>query len=298
MVWIEIKNLLDKAGGVIGSFSFFDLLDILVVALVLYKAIQLIRETRAIQLVKGIILLGGLYALVSLLEMNAMKYIFEKVFNMGIIAIIVLFQPEFRNAIEHMGRSNIRFFGLFGKNYNKQQQRNQMEVSIQSVCKACESMSDKRVGALIVLERRSLLGDIVATGTLLDAKPSADLIRNIFYPKSPLHDGAMILRDGKVYAAGCILPLTANKEISRELGTRHRAALGISEESDALVVVVSEETGTISVAEAGKMERNLSADNLREWLYNGIHGEEEQPNAESASPVRFLKGVRRWKGKK
>lgn len=298
MVWEAIRDILDKAMGVIRSFEVFDFFDIILVAFVIYKAVQLVRETRAVQFVKGIIIIGGLYLVVSLLEMNAMKYIFQNVFDVGIIAVIVLFQPEFRRAIEQMGRSKFGFFGFFGKNVDEQTRRNQIEIAIQSISKACENMSDKRIGALIVVERMSMLGDIVKTGTVLDAQPSSDLINNVFYPKSPLHDGAMIVRSGKVYAAGCILPLTQNREISREMGTRHRAAIGISEESDALVVVVSEETGKISIAEDGKITRNLSGDDLREWLHNGIFGEEEENPEEISMPKRLLKGAKIWKRKK
>ena len=300
MVWDIIRDVFDKFLGIVASFRFTDFLDIIAVAFILYKFIQLVRETRAVQFVKGVVIIGSIYIIVTLCNMNAMEYLLRNLFSVGFLAAIVLLQPEIRRAIEQMGRSRIGIFKTFGRDYEKIERRNEIEICVQSICKACENMSDKRIGALIVIERLSMLGEIVKTGTVLDAQPSTDLIKNVFYPKSPLHDGAMIVRDGKIYAAGCILPLTANREISSELGTRHRAAIGMSEESDALVVVVSEETGFISIAEKGKLNRDLEVDELRSLLHTGIFGEtDEDDNEKNMNKVtRIWKEGFKWKRKK
>ncbi len=247
-----------------------DILDILIVAFVIYKAIELFRDTRAGQLFKGIAILVVIFFLAQWFNMISLKWLLLKVIDSAIIAIAIVFQPELRRALERVGRSKL---GGIGKNASLEDERDVMMRCIDAVCKAAGSMQEQRIGALIVFERSTLLGEIINTGTIVNADTSTQLIGNIFYPKSPLHDGAMVIREGRVYAAGCILPLTSNNNINSQLGTRHRAAIGMSENSDALVVVVSEETGNISVAINGKMTRDFNAITLRDELNKHLMSE-------------------------
>ncbi len=241
------------------EFSISNLLDILIVAFIIYKAIQLLRETKTGQLLKSLLIIATVYLLSLWLNLFMLKTIMEYVFQIGFIAIVIVFQPEFRRALEKLGRSNMSTFGKI----TKVEEEEAVKSCIDAVLRACKSMQDSKTGALIVFEKSTLLGDVIGTGTIINAQTTSDLIQNIFFPKSPLHDGAMIIRGARIYAAGCILPLTSNPDISRELGTRHRAAIGISEESDAVVVVVSEETGVISVTRGGGITRNHTIITLR-----------------------------------
>lgn len=267
----ELKN------AVLSFNSFSDVLDLLFVAFIIYAAIKLIRETKAIQLAKGFILIVLVYAVVSLLHMETSSYIFSMVFSNLLLVLVVIFSPEIRHALESVGRSSVSNFSIFsiksGDNLKKQELINNM---INSVSRASAEMSDKKIGALMVFERDTLLGEIIETGTAVDAEFSPEIIGNIFFPKAPLHDGAMIIRNGRICAAGCILPLTHNNDLSSSLGTRHRAAIGMSEQSDALVVVVSEETGAISVAEKGRLKRNISDGDLREILSQNFSVKENE----------------------
>ena len=238
-----------------------DIIDILLIAYVLYKAIDLFQKSRAGQLMKGIIILLGVSALAQWLDLVSVKWVLNIFINSVIIIIAIIFQPELRRALERVGRGQI-----IGGGRSYDSGRDSMLKCIDSVCKSCASMQEQKVGALIVFERSTLLGEIVDTGTVIDAEASAQLVSNVFFPKSPLHDGAMILRDGRVLAAGCILPLTANNRLNSDLGTRHRAAIGISETCDAAVVIVSEETGIISIAVNGEITRNYNPITLREEL--------------------------------
>ena len=244
-----------------------DLLDVLLVAFVIYSIIKLIRETRAIQLAKGVLLLAVLYVIVSLLDMQASEYIMSFVFGNLLLILIVIFSPEIRHALESVGRSSVSNINIFNfRNRSDDLLEENVRNAINCVCRACADMSDKKIGALIVFEKDTMLGEIIKTGTAVDAVVTTELIGNIFFPKAPMHDGAAIIKDGRVAAAGCILPLTDNNELSSELGTRHRAAIGLSESSDAVVAVVSEETGAISVAEKGVLKRGISDGDLREIL--------------------------------
>ncbi len=244
-----------------------DLLDVILVAFVIYSAIKLIRETKAIQLAKGVLLLVAVYFVVTLLDMETSKYILSLIFGNLLIILVIIFSPEIRHALESVGRSSVSNINLFNlKNRDEAVMQEQIKNSINSVCRACSDMSDKQIGALIVMEKETKLGGIAKTGTFLDANVTAELLCNIFFPKAPMHDGAVIIKDGKVVSAGCILPLTGYNNISSDLGTRHRAAIGMSESSDAIIIVVSEESGHISVAEKGRLKRNISGGDLRELL--------------------------------
>lgn len=280
MILLSFVENFEQLKKALFSFDrFSDLLDVLLVAFVIYSAIKLIRETRAIQLAKGVILLALLYLGVTVLDMQASQYIMSFVFGNLFLILVVIFAPELRHALESVGRSsvsNISFLNF--KNRDEYLLKEAVENSINCVCKACADMSDKRIGALIVFEKETILGDIIKTGTLVDAKVTVEIIGNIFFPKAPMHDGAAVIKDGRVVAAGCILPLTGNNDISSDLGTRHRAAIGMSENSDAIVAVVSEETGAISVAEKGKLKRNISDGDLREILMKNFIRDYDKPN--------------------
>lgn len=263
-----------------------DLLDVILVAFVIYSGIKLIRETRAFQLAKGVILLAGIYLVVTLFEMRASEFILSFIFTNLLMILVVIFAPELRHALESMGRSSVSVFNIF-KNRDETELQENIKNSINSVCRACTDMSDKQIGALIVFEKETLLGEISKTGTNLDAKVTTELIGNIFFPKAPMHDGAVIIKDGRVVSAGCILPLTGKNDVSSELGTRHRAAIGMSETSDAIVIVVSEETGAISVAKKGYLNRDISVGDLREILNKNLTDEN---NGDSSRLKRILRG--------
>ncbi len=231
----------------------FDIIDIFVMAFIIYKAIGFLRESRAGQLVKGLIILFLVFAIAKWWDLAVLKWTLTKVMNSLIIAVAVIFQPELRRILENVGRTKFSNGQFFDRDENV------ISESIDKITKAAGFMQEKKIGALIVFERTTQLGEIINTGTVIDANPSVSIVNNIFFPKSPLHDGAMIVRDGRIYAAGCILPLSHNTDISSQLGTRHRAAIGMSENSDAVVLVVSEETGIISIVVGGKITRNYNS---------------------------------------
>lgn len=284
-----ITEFFNRIISVFSTFRFSDFLDIVLVAVILYLCIRIIRETRAMQLVKGIFFIAVVYFVVNLLNMEASTYIFKSIFSNILLIVAILFAPELRNILEQIGKGTAR------KNFKTvihpgvALDINEIENCIESVIKACSNMSDTKTGALIVFENETLLGNIIDSGTIVDAKASRALIENIFYPKTPLHDGAMVIRNGSVYAAGCILPLT-KKNVKSSLGTRHRAAIGLSEESDAIVVVVSEETGAISVARNGTLTIDISDGDLRDILMN-----EFVPSGSASDDKIITKLVRRVK---
>ncbi len=240
----------------ISNIRIFDIVDILLVALILYKAMEFLRETRSGQLVKGIAVLIIVYLLANWFKLAVMRWLLSAVVDSIIIALAIIFQPEIRRILERVGQAN------FGKAKILDDETQRLSDCIDAVCKAAGLMQENKIGALIVFERKTQLGEIIDTGTIIDAVSSVSMVNNVFYPKSPLHDGALIIRNGRLYAAGCILPLTQTKGFSSHLGTRHRAAIGMTENSDATVVVVSEETGNISVVYDGEMTRNYNAVSL------------------------------------
>ncbi len=281
----------------IHSFRFADALDITFVTYILYNAVKLVRETRAGQLVRGILVLMLVWGVSYWLQLYLMQTIISYLFQFAFIALLVIFQPEIRRALEQIGRSGIsgsktRIFGLSFASGEAELRMQQTRRAVNAVVDAAAQMSRQKTGALIVFERKTKLGDIIDTGTVVNAVPSAQIIGNIFFNKAPLHDGAMIIRDGKVYAAGCILPLTKNANISLELGTRHRAAIGISENSDAVVVVVSEETGQISVVVNGTIRRNYTRETLNSELKNLLLSESAEPSEKKQS---WIPSIRRTK---
>lgn len=289
-----VIDLYEQVKRALSSFSgVSDLLDVLLVAFVIYSAIKLIRETRAFQLAKGVLILALIYLVVTLLEMQVSEFILSFIFGNLLMILVIVFAPELRHALESMGRSSVSVFNVFNfKNRDESELQENIRNSINSVCRACTDMSDKQVGALIVFEKETLLGEISKTGTQLDAKVTTELIGNIFFPKAPMHDGAAVIKDGRVISAGCILPLTSNADLSSELGTRHRAAIGMSESSDAIVVVVSEETGAISVAEKGHLRRNISVGDLREILTKNFTNE---TNGDTSKIKKIFRGGKNGK---
>ena len=266
-----VIELAEPVINFIRDFGLFDLADIVLVALAIYYCIKLIRQTRAFHLVKGIVFLAIVYFVVSALDMPATSYLFSHLFGDIVIVMILLFQPEIRQAIESFGRGDFRKVNIFSKNNNYAVE--EYRASASNIAKAAANMSEKKIGALIVVEGKTMLGDVINTGTTVDSSVSSAVIENIFFPKAPLHDGAMVIRDNRILSAGCILPLT-QKNISKELGTRHRAAIGITEHSDAIVVIVSEETGAISIARGGSLKRNLTLGELIEELTKYMAPEE------------------------
>lgn len=279
----------------ISQFRFLDALDIILVTFIIYSGIKLVRETRAGQLVKGIIVLLLLWA-VSFKRLYMMQTILNYLFQFSFIAVMVVFQPEIRRGLEQIGRSGIGhktgwFLGLNPGVAEERMQQNRRAVNM--VVDAASQMSKQKTGALIVFEMKTKLGDIIDTGTIIHAVPSVPIISNIFFNKAPLHDGAMIIRDGQVYAAGCILPLTKNDMVAIELGTRHRAAIGMSENSDAVVVVVSEETGQISVVVNGVITRNYSRETLKSELETLVLSNEKEQGEKKQSWIPSIRRVKK-----
>lgn len=248
---------------------FWDVLDIAVLAVLIYKGFTLIKETRVGGLIKGVILIFVMYLIMDVVEMRAMAYLLSKVFEIGLLALVVLFQPELRRSLEKVGHSRVSKLPVFSSLTAETADALAAKwgTAIEAICDACEDLSATTTGALIVIEQESKLGEQIDTGTVLNADPSKELFGNIFYPKTPLHDGAVIMRDGMILAAACFLPKPQKEEtINKALGSRHRAAIGMSENSDAIVIVVSEETGTISVAENGDLTRGYTRDSLKKLL--------------------------------
>ena len=271
----KIRSFASYIWNIIRDVGIVDIIDIAIVAIVFYYIYKFIRERRAGKLAAGILILMFIQFISNLLNMHAMQFILHNVFQVGMIAIIIVFQPELRSALEKMGSEPLRSLRSIGE--SKSGEKAQTSAMISEVTEAVCDMSLDKTGALIVIERATKLGDIIKSGTIINANPTAFLIRNIFFNKAPLHDGAMIIRDDRLYAAGCFLPLSTNNDIIKDLGTRHRAAIGMSENSDAVIVVVSEETGTISIAVDGQLKRNFSYNSLKNELTGLLLSESEPP---------------------
>ena len=290
MIFESIFDFFSKITSL--NFGILDFIDICLVTFVLYNAIKLIRETRAFLLVKGLLLLGVVYFVIYQLQMQASLYIFRLVFQNLFIVLIILFQQEIRQVIERIGKNNFSSLGNIFKS-SHDDLADTVRDAIIEIAKAVQRMSDSKTGALIVMENEMLLGDIVRTGTPVDAKITHELVGNVFFPKSPLHDGAAIVRNGRLLCAGCVLPLTKSEDISSDLGTRHRAALGISEQCDAMVIVVSEETGTVSIAFKGALERNVNEAQLREILSDYLIKDDDSSNSSGGFFRKILKGLKK-----
>ncbi len=258
-IWEWFKN------GI--HISIFDIIDIAIITTAIYQILKLFKNTRAMNVLKGVALLIVAMAVASWLQLPTTEWLLSSVVTSGIVIVFVLFQPELRLVFENFGRGNF---------HDKKTMELNVDKTVSELVTVCDNLSRRHVGALLVFQQNNDLKDIVATGTVLDANISSGLIENIFEPNTPLHDGAMILSGTKIIAAGCFLPLSENNNIEKKLGTRHRAALGMSERSDAIVVIVSEETGVISVARSGSFMRYLDLETLRQLLKDMYTKEDEQ----------------------
>ena len=268
--------------NIVSSVGLTDILDIAIVAFLVYTVLGFIRETRAEQLAKGLLVLVVVTLLSDIFHLYTLHWILSNLMTVGLLALVVLFQPELRRALEKLGRS--KFINITGDVDKDDAKRIVTEMS-----KAIELMSASRTGALMVIERETTLNDIVETGTIIDAAISTEMIGNVFYEGAPLHDGAVIVSGGRLYAAGCVLPLTQNKKLGKELGTRHRAGIGITEASDALVIIVSEETGVISLAQNGELTRFVDAKKIEKTLL-GLYLQEEQKGIFTEAFIKVFRG--------
>ena len=246
--------------GLFSGFRIIDVIDIAIVSFIIYKVLGFVRSTRAEQLAKGLLVIIVAAFVSDLLDLYIVNWILTGIINVGIIALVVVFQPELRRGLEYLGR------GRFTRQFSLKEES--ISGNVDMIVQAVEYFSKRKEGAIIVVERQTALQDIAETGTIVDATLSEDLLENLFYKGSPLHDGAVILRSDRILAAGCVLPLTMNPNLSRDLGTRHRAGIGISEVSDAVAIIVSEETGIISVAQDGKLQRFQDGRSIERLLLN------------------------------
>ena len=254
------QTFLSQLLATLKTFTFKDFIDVTIIALLLFYLLRLFRQSRVGQLIKGFLILLAVYGVSYLFQLTMLKYILNSIFTYWAIIFIVVFQPELRLGLERLGRSYKRLRSFVSSTV--QNPEDQIYRALSDVADTCAVFSKSKTGALIVFERETPLGEIADSGTVLNSDVSPALLGNIFFNKAPLHDGACIIREGKIHAAGCILPLSDNLNISQDLGTRHRAAIGMSEASDAVVVVVSEETGSISVALNGMLTRDFKRDDL------------------------------------
>ena len=289
-----INEWLESFAAVMRTFRVKDAIDIFAIGLIIFYISKLVRETRAVQLVKGILILLLFYGVANIFNFTMMTALLNRFFEFAVIVLFIVFQPEIRKFLEQIGRSNYSYrrfkkllVGTAG-DYALPAISSYLSIYIEAIMQ----LHERKTGALIVFERRTRLGDIADTGTIINATPSIMMIGNVFFNKAPLHDGAMIVRDGKVFAAGCILPLTHdNKHVDDNLGTRHRAAIGVSEVSDAVVVVVSEETGAVSIALNGEITRDYTRETLTKELDRLLIRSESEPAEKFSLRKRREKGA-------
>lgn len=277
-----VKNALKMIWNVVQSVTFMDIIDIILMTYIVYLVIKLVKETRAGQLVKGILLIIAAYIISTQIGLKSISYIIKSALDIGILALLIMFQPEIRRALEKAGRTKFGI-GILGLGDSSGGTAEKWNIAIEAICDSCMDLSSTKTGALIVIERKTKLGEQIENGTIINAVPSKELFGNIFFPNTPLHDGAVIIRDGIILAAACFLPKPQKEElINKKLGSRHRAAIGMSENSDAIVIVVSEETGQISIAENGVLVRDFTRFKLNEHLRESlITKPEEQPKKSS-----------------
>lgn len=266
---MSAMDIIESIISVVKTAQWVDILDILLLSYIVYAVIKLVRETRAGQLMKGLLVCLIAFLIAKWLDMKAITYILTEVFDIGLLALVIMFQPELRRALEKAGHGRL---GLnIGLNRSATESAAIWNNAIEAICDSCVELSATYTGALIVVERQTKLGEQIDNGTVLNAQPSKELFGNIFYPKTPLHDGAVIMRDGMIMAAACFLPKPQKEElVNKKLGSRHRAAIGMSENSDAVVIVVSEETGSISVAENGVLTSGFTRERLSEFLQSRL----------------------------
>ena len=287
-----VLAFLEKIGNYLLLVRFTDILDVIIIAFLVYKLLDLVKSTRAENILKGVVIFLLALWLSEIFHLNGIAYILGNMVQVGILALIILFQPEIRQILEKLGSRNIRLLRAF----TPAQQQTELEKAIDQTVIACSEMSKTKTGVLIVFERHILLDDMVRSGTVLDAAVSAELLKNIFFVKAPMHDGAVIIRHGRILGAGCMLPLSKNVNLSRDLGMRHRAGIGMSENSDAVVVIVSEETGSISVAVGGMLKRHLMPETLSKLLRNELMPQPEEPEEKPRRSLTEVLGLRRKEG--
>ena len=285
----KVLALLENIGSYLLLIRISDVLDIAIIAFLVYSLLRMVKSTRAENILKGVVAFLLALGLADILQLNAISYIMKNLVQVGILAIIVLFQPEIRQILEKVGSRNIKLLKVF----NDPKQQSELETAIDQTVRACEIMSRERTGVLIVFERDIRLDDMVRSGTMLDAAVSSELLKNIFFVKAPMHDGAVIIRHGRILGAGCMLPLSRNVNLSRDLGMRHRAGIGMSENSDAVVVIVSEETGSISVAIGGMLKRHLMPETLGKLLRNELMPPEEETEDKPRRTLAEILGLNR-----
>lgn len=266
-LWEEIGNFFEFVKTAFYEFSFADALDILLLTLFFTLAVKFLKGRKAGALIIGILVCLVVFVVALVLDLSGVRFILSGIFQIGALAVIIIFQPEIRDALEKLGSGSIHGILTIGE----QKHRKQMYYrAIDAICSAVRELSASKTGALIVIERTTQLDDVVQTGITINADVNSYLLRNLFFNKAPLHDGAVIIDEGRIMAAGCLLPLTRRSDVDSDLGTRHRAALGMSETSDAIIIVVSEETGIVSVAYDCTLTRNFTADSLRKYLMKKI----------------------------
>ncbi len=280
----DLLSSLESGIASLRTAGIMDVVDVLIVAYIIYRMMKLLKDTSAARLAKGIIVLGLALLLSSWLGLTSISYILRTAVYYAPFVLVIIFQPELRRLLEQLGKGNLSRLLV------PSDDPDEIEAAISATVSACADMSKTKTGVLIVFERKERLGEIVATGTVIDAIPSPELLKNIFFKNSPLHDGALIMRAGKICAAGCVLPLSGSQTLSRDLGTRHRAAVGMSESADSVLVVVSEETGAISVAIGGMLKRHLSPEVLRKVLEAELISD-NKPDKKRISALRNI-----WKG--
>lgn len=288
----SIISVLENIWRYLTLIRITDVLDISIMSFAIYKLLSLVRSTRAENILKGIVIFILALWLSSLLNLRGINYILSYVVEWGVLALFVVFQPELRRGLEQLGSKNIRLLRFL----TPEQRSTELEKAIDQTVVACTEMSRSRTGVLIVFERSLVLNDMLRSGTELDARVSSELLKNIFFVKAPMHDGAVIIRNGRILGAGCMLPLSKNVNLSRDLGMRHRAGIGMSENSDAVVVIVSEETGSISVAIGGMLKRHLMPETLSKLLKNELMPAPEQETETRKDPPWFLRRIRQQKG--
>ena len=279
----ELSSYFIRMLNYISTIGFWDAIDILIVAYLFYKVIDLVRKTSSYNIAKGILFLLIAIFISGVAHLTMVNYILKKTVEIGLIALVIIFQPELRKLLAKVGSQNL--YGIFS---SKSRAESEIEAAITQTVLACDQMSKTKTGALIIFERNIKLSDIMTTGTIIDADTTAELLKNIFYPKAPLHDGALIIRNARIAAAGCVLPLTNKTNLSKDLGMRHRAGIGASEQSDAVIVIVSEETGAISIAVEGMLKRNLNLATFEKLLRNELIQEESRKNTASEIFSRFF----------
>ncbi len=257
-----MSKLFNNIEFLIKAFRFIDIVDIILVSLLIYAVIKFIRERRASKLAIGVVLVLALLVVSMVFDMKVMSFILSNIVQVGLIALVILFQPELRAALEKVGSSSFKTF----QNTIKKNKEIAKSDNIDHICQAISELAREYTGALLIIERNTPLGDIIKTGTIINADICVVMLKNIFFNKAPMHDGAVVIHNNRIYAAGCFLPMSKNDDIIKDLGTRHRSAIGMSEESDAVVIVVSEETGTISIALNGELRRNYDYNSLKHEL--------------------------------